>query len=149
MAKRASRIVVVENVYHQQHGEQPTGVATRFSRTLGSEEQPYIRKATLGQDWQEIDRGWIEEPGLLVLINESGPPPSVIPSDEETMELAARLIEVAIKAPGEGKGKGEPFLMICRIPRGESLRIMPTDVAAIRIRCASGTARYSLYLFPG
>src|SRR3990167_2766898 len=56
-----ARIVVVENVYYQKTGE-PNATATesRFSHWLVTDEQPYIRKIKVGEEWMPIDRGWIE-----------------------------------------------------------------------------------------
>lgn len=65
------RLTVVENIYHQISGEQPTMIPVVFDRNLETSEQPFKRTTTVGEEWQLLELGWFKEsgPGTIVVLN--------------------------------------------------------------------------------
>lgn len=131
------RVVVVGHVYHQNIGEQPKNVESRFVRLLDSDDQPIIRRRfTVGESWQKIDFGWIQKPGMLVIENLEGRFIQTIPAPDEIKEASKKVLEIS----------NENSLPIFLIPAGEDMRGMPG--ADLYIRCQSGTAKYSISVMP-
>lgn len=138
----SSRITVVETVYHQTVPDQPTALESRFSRFLASDEQVYVRRLTVGEDWQRLDTGWLKVASLLLVSNDEGRGQQVQPTDQERADIAARVIEVA---HGEYRSAILPDWLI---PPGESLRGCPASLGNIWLRCRQGVARCTVVLFP-
>jgi hypothetical protein len=136
---RNGTLTVVETVYHQQLGDQPLPVTTRFVRNLSSQEQPYVRKLTLGPEWVPLDTGWITEASYVIIANEGNGPITKNPTDEQIQEEANRLIDISFM--------GEDPHPCMTIPSGESLRMCPVDLTMIKIRCLV-TARCRITVFP-
>src|SRR6185312_8298003 len=89
-----ARLGLVCTVYHQQPGNEPISAESRFSRWLESEEQPYLRKLVIGEEWTLLDCGWLEDVGMLLLRNEEGKF-QVQPTEAERAEVMSRVVEVA------------------------------------------------------
>lgn len=135
-----NRLTVVDSVYYQPTDGSPTtamGDASRFSRELQSDEQPYERHKLAKDGWEPLDHGWIDRCGMLVLRNDEGHF-AVNPTPEQRAAVFERVIEVSF---GDDK---------CRIlvPPLETCRFYPDDVCCMQLRCRTGTARYTLYLVP-
>lgn len=139
-AKRRPRLSVVQMVYHQQPDGQPTVQEARYSRWLESDEQPYLRRMTVGEEWVALDVGWVEKAGMLVLRNEGGPPSPVKLTPEQKAEAAAKVIEVGFT---EGL-TGQVWL----IPPGESMAGVPRNAKELRVRCQSGEVKLSVCVLP-
>jgi len=138
--KIADRVTVVETIYHQVQGEQPTTIDSRYSRNLETNEQLYQRRFTVAEDWTLIDLGWAgKNVSLLHISNEEGRFPHNIPTLEELEEAAKRIIEVSY-VPTSGMGWS--------IPPRESMRGLPTKVESLFLRCACGKAKCILTLVP-
>lgn len=135
-----SRMTVIETIYHQAPNDEPTSFTSRFSRSLETDEQPYARKLKVGESWQPLDRAsiWLAEAGLLRLVNEEGTNWPTNPTPEQLAEVAAKVVEI-------GFGADTAAILV---PPGESVRFSPADLALIRLRCRSGTARCALALLP-
>ena len=140
------RLTVTEMVYHQVPGEQPTIWETQYVRSVDREAQPYLRRCKATEEWQPLDLGWSTEwpdgASLLTLRNEEGKF-AVNPTDEERAESEAKVIELAAIAGGQLVG------VILIRPNSQDMRLEPTNLRSLRIRCRSGTARYTMCLFPG
>lgn len=139
-----SRVVLVEQLVHVGRRGEPTPVSDRFSRGLTSDETPYRREFTAGPDWAPLDCGWLAAGvSQLRLKNEEGSDRLTVPTDGEKAAEARRVVEL-------GTG-GEDFPWVedfARVRPGESLRLEPTRLAKLRVRCVGGTARCSLFLTP-
>jgi len=136
-----SRLVVVENVYHQPADGFPTtamGDTSRFHRELDSDEHPYERHKVAKGEWEPIDHGWVDRCGMLLVRNDEGHF-SVNPTAEQVAEVLSRVIEVSFC------DSQTPSILV---PPTETCRFYPTDVKQMRLRCREGTARYTLYLIP-
>lgn len=133
------RLTVIEKVYHQLPGEQPTATEHQFVRQLRSDEQPFSRKFKVPREWKPLDLGWIECAGMLTIRNEEGRHPVVIPTHEQRADIDLRVIEVAFD---EG---AEPALVV--LP-GESCRFHPARLRDVRVRCLHGMATATIHLNP-
>lgn len=139
-----SRLTVVESIYHQTTGEQPSAVLTRFSRDLESDEQPYVRrrrKAT--PEWQPVDYGWVESPAMVVIQNDERRllrARATNPTDEERLAAEAKVIELRF-----ADSSHSPVWLI--LP-GETMRGSPSPGASLRVRCLAGEAQYNLFVYP-
>jgi hypothetical protein len=142
------RITVVEQVYHRPaDGGEPTVAETRFSRELASQEQPFERRAKVGEDWQPLEHGWLESAGMLLISNEEGRHLQVNPTDEERLSISRRVLEL-IYAMEDDELLVPQSSCTWLIPPGESMRAYPSDVSRLCVRCQSGVARFTLRLYP-
>lgn len=133
------RITVVENVYHQLGNESPKQpVTTRFYRWLETDEQVYTRKLKVGEQWQKLDTGWLEEVGLLIVANEAEKL-QTIPSTQERELAAAKVLELSYGETAENAWFVYP---------GESMRGVPAAPKDLRIRCRSGVTLCTITAFP-
>jgi len=128
------QITVVEGVYHMGVDVPTSGVDNRFSRQVESDEQPYSRRYTIGDNWTNLDFGWIERPGMLVISNEEGKFLQRNPTDEEKKDIAGRIVEIA----------GTPPWLI--LP-GESFRGVPA-ATPVQVICRKGSAKIVVTVMP-
>lgn len=150
------RIAVVETVYHQAAGEQPTSVESRFQRWLEGNEQPCVRRChdrenVATEDWKPLDAGWIRQAGMIVLTNDEGRFSQTIPTSQEHDEAIARVIEVGCYPVGEWDMSPETSIVLLAcwlVLPGESLRAQPVNLKSLRVRCRKGTAKFTLCVFP-
>lgn len=140
LRKPVSRLVIVENVYHQPVDGQPASINTGFTRRLTSDEQPYgPRRVKIGGDSMALETGWVEKASQIMIENLEGTKLQVYPTEEEKAKIAARVVEV-----WDEDGKEPLFL----IPPGESIRARPGKLSRIRLRCASESARVVYTIYP-
>lgn len=137
-----ARVTVVESVYHFLPKRQPQGSEVRYSRTLASAEQIYVRLMQIGPEWAKLDCGWVKAASMLVLSNEEGKGLDRVPTPAQRAETAARVVELATTTP-EGA-----LVSTDLVPPGESLRRIPSELGWIWVRCRTGTALVTLTLVP-
>lgn len=133
-------LTVVDTVYHQPAGGSPVtvlGDACRFHRELISDEQVYERRRVIGQEWVQIDCGWVERCGMLVVRNLEGQF-SVLPTPEQREAVGRRVLELSF----------DGNTCHIQVPPQESCRFYPSDARLIYIRCREGSARYTVGLVP-
>jgi hypothetical protein len=138
---RKSRIVVVETVHYQQDDAQPNTITHRFNRFTQTDEQAFMRLMTVGESWQSINAGWLDQVGMLVIINREGAFRQGQPTQQQRDEMAQRILEITF-------GSYPPFHIDMTIPPGESLRLYPTDLSRIRIKCHKGEAKTTIWAAP-
>lgn len=121
------RVVVVEQVYHQTEGRDPVMVESRFSKPIGSQEQPYKRIMKIGQEWRDVDMGWLrgEKIAVLHLLNES--------KDKRC------IVHV------RGRDTETDWLLL----PGESMRGVPAVGFVPQLVCREGTATVAVTVYPG
>lgn len=136
------RLTIVETIHHQtrDHGT-PTTLENRFSRSLTSHEQVYVRRFKVGERILPLDTGWMTESGMLAISNDEGKVSALQSSPEEKEERKKKVIEVLF----QGSQELLPFAVI--LP-GESLRFQPTNLKAIYLRSRSGEPRCTVTIFP-
>jgi hypothetical protein len=165
-----ARLVIVENVYHQITGEQPTSLApVAYSAPLASDEQPYQREFKVGPGWEMLDHGWLDPQGVSLLCLRNRPDQrNVRPNADEAAADAAKVIELAVVCPVTPTGERsqqpagprrtmherEPAALavalatIALVRPGATARFEPADVSLLAVRCVAGPCRASLALFP-
>ena len=132
-----TRLTVIETVYYQLSNSQPMSVPVRFTRQIKTDEQPWVRKIQVGENWQPIDKGWIKNCSMLMLVNEEGSGLQKVPTEEERRDISARVVLIG----------NDSFCV--RVRPGESCRIEPDDFLDANLICMQGKARCTLYIFPG
>lgn len=138
-----AHMTVVEYVTHQPHDHEATAVgSTPFLRMLRSDEQPYVRHATVGEAWQRLDRGWLESAGMLLVENKEGQFTQVQPREEERKAALMRVVEVGLA------GANPQPTRFAVVRPAESCRFEPADVTGLWLRCRFGTARVIISLIP-
>lgn len=136
--KLVARIAVVEHFYHQQSGQQPEDVTTKFGRDLKNDEQFYRRRFSVKEEWQAIETGWITECALMLLENEAPKFLSVPTPEAKELEFS-KIVELRI---GDA--------MIARIRPGESMRMEPIQkLDQFYLRSQVGRAFCNLTLVSG
>ncbi len=136
------QLSVVLRFTHQREGEDSNGFDAVHSRILETEEQPYSRKLTIGEEWKEVDFGWLTgKTGFVVIQNTEGLRLRVNQSDDEKADTAKRIIRLV--APDVEDNCFNPWLIH---PYGGIHAGTPTG--RLRIRCQHDTARYTLTVIP-
>jgi hypothetical protein len=144
-----ARLVVVAQVVHVPPDGGPTPLAYQFGRELETDEQPYgPRRVRAGAGWEPLDYGWLGGPdgvGLVVVENEEGRRPRVVPTPEERADTLARVVELGVIAElPDGARVVVPF---ARVRPGEARDLDPAGPLAIRCTHPGG-ARASILLIP-
>lgn len=91
----SDRVTVNLHVHYEQEGEAPVGVNLVASRYTETQEQPYVRKLKIGEEWTKLDLKWVEDNvGLIVIHNRAGQLRSTNPTPEEAEEDAKKIVWV-------------------------------------------------------
>lgn len=130
-------LTTVEQVYLQQAGQEPICVESRYSEAIQTEEQPWIRRKLIKEEWQPLDTGWVNPPGVVCLKNEATKR-QVNPTPEETQEDAQKILVLAIEA--------DDNTIFTEISPGTSCRLKLVRVPFIR--CLRGQTHMSLLCCP-
>ena len=95
---------------------------------LSSDEQPYRRERVADEQWHELDVGWVDAPGLVVIENRG----------DFTMEVSTRAARTQVHPPQ------------CDfyVPPGECHRYTPADAKSWRLRCPDGECAYVVVAIP-
>lgn len=135
-----SRLTVVEHVYHQSPDEEAFEQEIRYSRFLATDEQPFLRKLKVTEEWATISSGWLDNCSVLLIKNASGNLRlrSVTPSPQEVEQERRKVIQVAYE---DSKYHFDVLV-------GETMRVSPSSLQALRIRCAEGTGRADISIIP-
>lgn len=118
------RVTVVEHVYCETGDGVSTHAPYQFNYQLKSEDQAYIRRKKIGQDWEQVEFGWLTQVSMLVIENVGPPPTGFNLNEKQKMQVADLVIELST---------GD--ITICKIPVGQSVRI-PNPSNQLFIRCA-------------
>lgn len=150
-------LVVVDQVVHRNIEQEPTSTICRFSRSLHTDEQPWIRHFEVTEEWKPIECGWIETCSMLVLENKEGRFTQVVPTQEERDEAALKQVILGYPLPKNMPKEALEYLEILYptginflvVQPGESGRFQPTNVQALHIRSRYRAAKCVLTLYPG
>lgn len=138
----SGRITVVDTIYHQRTGSQPTAVESRFCVGVQSDEQPYTRSFKVGEEWKLLDHGWIDQCSMLLLSHDDDGSRQVQPTEEKRKELDEQVVELSFTSLPTLQN---PDLLV---PYKESIRIIPVSLERVFIRCRKGIARCTVTIFP-
>lgn len=123
-----ARLVVVNSIYHQKAGGQPTQVDNITGGWLETDEQPYDRHAEVGESWTQLESGWITESSLAVFCNEEG-------KDGGTLQIYC------------GRDEADPMTHLS-VPPGKSCPLYPASVKYWMVKASSGIVHFRFTLFP-
>lgn len=141
-----SRVVVLEKVVFQAATDQPISADNKFCQFLKSDEQPYVRRMKVKpEEWQKLDHGWVGIASQLLIVNEA-PSFQRIPTPEERASASACIVQLGIISP---LGRGSPTVPFSQIRPGQSIRIDPTELSGLRVRCLSvNGCAITIYVYP-
>lgn len=144
-SSRESQIIVITNVYHQRPGREPISVGDgsfMSSRGIGHDKPSEVREVTLTTSWTRIPSGM----ELILVENQEGLFPDVIPSDQERERMAQRVVEIGlVNETAPIVGTPQPLLVI---PTGETHLLTPLPGVTTFLRARTGTVSVSLMLTP-
>ena len=132
------RLTVIETVYHQEPGSDPTSFTSSFPVLLESGEQPCIRKLKVGEVPHSLDT-WLKTVSELVIRNDESTYRNTPgrPSETERANVAKRIIEVS--SAGQ---------IIAYVRPGRSCRFEPACFGLLQLRCQQGEAKVTVAAFP-
>ena len=135
-------ITVLDNVYFRRDMRNPIRAGTPHCWDLVSDEQPYIREIRIAENWQKLDTGWLQKSSLIMLHNHEGENLQRVPTPEEKEATAKRIVAIGI---GHSDLKMETVWIVRpgRNCRGELARL-----DNVYVRCLSGSALCTLFMFP-
>lgn len=146
--KPANSLTVVSTVYFRNRvdGGDPQSLITRWSRTLITEEQPYVRSMTVGSEWEPLDTGWLKnEVGLLIILNREGSFPQRIPTPRERSDASKKVVSVGLYNDWGDQISIVPFTFV--FPQ-EDVRFVPVECSSIRLYSEFGTSKISIHAYP-
>ena len=150
-----NRITVVENVYHQvlSRQEQPTQYGPKpFTIDVDTDEQTCPRRSIVTEEWSELDLGWVKQAKMLVIWNDEGKFPTVVPTPEEVLLASKRVLEIALAPLDTSKiDQDSPRIDLEAfgvVYPQSSIRLFPSDSRRYRVRCQSGTCALLVVAFP-
>ena len=132
---KRSRLTVVDNVYFQDAGGQPSVVSSRFNTWLESEDQPCPLKLRLTQEWVMLSKSWLTECSMI-LVEHLGEVRSTNPTEEEKALDASKVVEVAYDG-----------LVVMRVLPGQSARFCPVELMKLSFR-SNATTKCNVTVFP-
>lgn len=132
-------ITIVEQIVHYVEQQQPQGEQFAFARACDTDEQIYVRRYSINDEWQNIDVGWMGAHPGMVHIEHEIKHPDKNPTAEEKAELALPIL-VGISDGG--------VVPVLKIRPGETARFEPCDLAGMFIRSIKGERKIVLRLYP-
>lgn len=135
----AAKLIVVEQVYHQNDGDEPAAYESRWCRILLTDEQPYgPRKVKVDREWRLLDTGWLNDASLLGLSNEEGKHLQANPTAAEADLSSRKVVELSFDG-------SEAAILI---HPGQDCRFSPANVNGIWLRCQAGPVNIMARVYP-
>lgn len=126
---------------HDHCGDPPTQVQSVFADILKTQEQPYCRRVQLDEDWQQLDLGWVKNPGYIVIENKEGKAFYKNQTPEEIEMLDKKIVVLGFKC-------GDVVCPAQRI-RPSRLIVFELDPAASpMVRAARDRINIAITVFP-
>jgi hypothetical protein len=137
--ENTDRMTLITKVHFEHAGEVPVTVENATNFFLTTQEQPYIRRLRVTEEFTSVDVSWLEDNvGLLAFDNRTGVVQRVNPTEEEKAILRKKTLLVCFGECEEG----------ILVPAGMAQSILPVDCKVIRIRSMHGILDVNLYAFP-
>lgn len=139
------RITIVEKFYFEAAQGEQLMLTTAYERLSHSLEQPYQRKCKATEAWQKIDSGWLgDNVSMIIIENVEGKGPiQKLLSQEEKNAIQGRILYVSLSDVETPSVAQDGFI----VSPGDSLRISPTNVSKVIVRCPSGIVKFNLTAF--
>ena len=138
-------LTVSDMVTYQQPGKMPQGFSHPFCRSVKDGCQPWVRQLRIGEEWTQLDAGWVDNAACMILLNEEGTNLRVIPTPEEVEAMKKKVLEITYDGPPEN---GKWLYPAGLIFPGETRREHPINLGSIYLRSRSGEINCLLWLFP-
>lgn len=122
--------------YFQQPDREAQQVECGHTRDLSESDQPYMRELTATEEWQNLDYGWIENPGTILIETFPLRLP-VNPSEEQRKAYEEGILELGYADSSGG----------CLIYPGQALPFNVTEPENLRIRSHKGDVRYRINVY--
>lgn len=136
---KIDRLTVVEQVYYQAFGEDAYQITSQFSYSLESrDEQVYSKRNKVGESWEPIDLGWLDDCSVLIIENNEGTFNQTVPTEFQTTEALKKILEV------RHKDDKHAWLILPTT----SVRFHPSDAKNLVIRSKFGTAKFTINAIP-
>lgn len=156
--RQRSFISVVDTVFHQRSaGSQPVSVPSRYNHELTTSEQAYSRELIVTGEWKPLDHGWLERGFMLKLRNREGTNLTEQPGEAGWDDIRSRVVELGVRVVATDEGRRTqwsapkpeaPIVLLTFVRPGTDVRIQPTDLGQLVIRCRNQTARCLLDIIP-
>lgn len=93
------RLTMLLNLHHQTDGDIPTSATLSLERLTTKDEEPYTKRLKVKPgEATEIDFGWLQSPGLVVVQNITNATPHKIPTDAEREEAEASFVVMRMRS---------------------------------------------------
>ena len=119
------RLTVVEKLYHQTHGGEPTCIESTYEMQLQTDEEVYSRNTVADKTPVRLDLGWLNDK----------PVNQIVITNRET--APDKLIKI---------GFDDSVMHFVVLP-GQSSRFLPAG--SVMISCLHGPAKYKIQVIPG
>ena len=159
-APARTRLSVVETVYFQRAGEQPTSVESRFGIDSASINSPLSRSWILSGGWEPLFPEGFPSPHSMLVVQVAAVKHPAMPSAEEKLLAAGRRVVLGFgRKPAEKPAthrtqwdaprvawSPEPVI---EIGPGESARFNPSDLGALWLRALTPGVIVTVTVMPG
>lgn len=126
--------------YFEQAGAQPIQRSLVLSEVyVHCEEEPYVRAVSVGEDWKNLDLGWMSELpiGIIIIHNTMGQGDMVRLDEAALAARKKQILEVG----------NEQLSFLVR--PGHFILLEPSDAKKLKLRSKSGTIRVHTFVSPG
>jgi hypothetical protein len=136
------RVVIVGHVTHLRMDRESQYVDFAYERLLKSKSEYYDRlEFKVGQEWKPLDFGWIQDVGVVCIVNRKTEFMRV-PSKEEREEADAKVVEISFASDAWRTSQVDVILY-----PGQPIQFSPAH-REIRLRCRSGIAECRVTVLP-
>lgn len=134
-----SRLTINHAAYFQAPEQNPQLFSVNIAKFLSSDEVPFTRPMTVGEEWVSIDFGWVETPSYLQ-IKHVPVRREVQPSREEQLSDFARTVLIAFDG-------GDP---VSSLKAGDGFALVPFHGShkRLRVRSSGGQAKCQISVVP-
>ena len=134
------RLTAIIQTYHQQVGEQPVSMQTRYSHQLQGTDESWQRKSTVEAKWTSLKSWgpWVDSCGLLLIINKEAKHASN-PSEEQMEHDAKQTLGLRFGT------KGEPQILI---RPGRFMALEPFQWQDLQMKCLDTSTKVHVFMVP-
>jgi len=143
LVKAPSRLVLVETLYHQITGEEPSQFSFKSTQRLTTDEQVFTRRCKIEYDWVKLETGWLKEASRVLISNTTGSRRSTIPTEEEQEEVDRSQLIILLCEP-KYADKVSPIV----VKPGDSVHFVPFDLDKVYLRATLNFVDCTLTTFP-
>lgn len=137
------RLTVTLQMVHQHCCVDPVSRRPNFNAVLKNKEEPYPRRVLVGQEWKNLDYGWLsndELHGIVLVENLSGKQRSIVKKKEE-QDDPGNVLEITLR---ELKQR----IPIMTILPAQFQFFNPSSGVHYMIRCVGAKIEYAITVMP-